>query len=99
MCCVKVLMYCKKKHSIIIQTISVRTVVGDTPLWKSKCSEWATAQALLFKKIAGSFQFIGISNTNYGNRVNESKTADSRNRCEIIDEFCPVANEQKNTYV
>lgn len=53
----------------------------------------------LFRKIAGSFQFIGFSNTNYGNRVNESKTADSRNRCEIIDEFCPVANEQKNTYV
>ena len=49
------------------------------------------------KKIVGSFQFIGISNTNYGNRVNESKTADSRNRCEIIDEFCPVANEQKMT--
>ena len=55
----------------------------------------ATAQALLTKKIAGLFQFIGISNTNYGNRVNESKTAGSRNRCEIIDEFCPVANEQK----
>ena len=39
------------------------------------------------------FQFIGISNTNYGNRVNESKTADSRNSCEIIDELLTNKND------
>ena len=64
-----------------------------------RAPDGANKEMLAHLKIADSFQFIGISNTNYGNRVNESKTADSRNRCEIIDEFCPVANEQKNTYV